>query len=201
MFVQVFQGQVSDPAAAHAALDKWAQELAPGATGWLGSTCGVTDDGTLIGLARFDSEESARRNSDRPEQDAWWAETSKLLTGEGTFHDSTDVMTMRQGGSDDAGFVQIIQGTAVDPERLRVLGKQFEDSYPDFRPDLLGSVIAVHDHDQFVQAAYFVSEDQARVNEAQDAPADAQPMLEEQMSLIKDPTFLDLRDPWLYSPR
>lgn len=48
MFVQVFQGQVSDAQTARAALDRWIAELAPGATGWLGSTGGVTEDGTLI---------------------------------------------------------------------------------------------------------------------------------------------------------
>jgi hypothetical protein len=199
VFVQVFQGQVSDAAAAHAALDTWARELAPGATGWLGSTSGVTDDGTFIGLARFDSEESARRNSDRPEQGEWWAETSRLLSGAGTFLDCTDVMTTRGGGSDDAGFVQVIQGTAVDADRLRRLGEQFDNGFPDFRPELLGTVVALHD-DQFVQAAYFVNEEQARAGEAQEPPEQARAMMQELMSLIKDATFLDLRDPWLYSP-
>ena len=33
MFVQVIQGQVADAEQAHAALDRWAQELAPGASG------------------------------------------------------------------------------------------------------------------------------------------------------------------------
>ncbi len=66
MFVQVFQGPVSDPAKVKETLDRWVAELAPGADGWLGSTAGVTDDGTFVGLARFDSEEAARRNSDRP---------------------------------------------------------------------------------------------------------------------------------------
>ncbi|MGE5763508.1 MAG: hypothetical protein ACM3ZF_06425, partial [Mycobacterium leprae] len=63
-----------------AAFERWVEELAPGAAGWLGSTAGVTDDGRFIGLARFESEQAARRNSDRPEQGRWWAETSKLFT-------------------------------------------------------------------------------------------------------------------------
>ena len=62
MFVQVIQGQVSDPEQARAALDRWARELAPGAGGWLGSTAGVTEDGRFIALARFESEEAARRS-------------------------------------------------------------------------------------------------------------------------------------------
>jgi hypothetical protein len=66
MFVQVIQGQVSDAARVRAQLDQWVEQVAPGAVGWLGSTSGVTDDGTLIALARFESAEAARRNSDRP---------------------------------------------------------------------------------------------------------------------------------------
>ena len=67
-FVQVIQGQVSDAAKVRAHLDKWNKELAPGADGWLGSTAGVTEDGRVVALVRFESEEAARRNSDRPEQ-------------------------------------------------------------------------------------------------------------------------------------
>ena len=107
VFVQVIQGQVTDAGKVRAAMDRWAQELAPGADGWLGSTAGVTDDGRFIALARFESEEAARRNSDRPEQDAWWSQASKHLA-EVAFHDSTRVHTYREGGSDQAGFVQVI---------------------------------------------------------------------------------------------
>ena len=69
MFVQVIRGQVTDREQVHAALDRWSQQLAAGAPGWLGSTAGVTGDGRFIALARFESEEAARRNSARPEQD------------------------------------------------------------------------------------------------------------------------------------
>jgi len=40
MFVQVIRGQVSDPEQVHAALNRWSQQLAAGAQGWLGSTAG-----------------------------------------------------------------------------------------------------------------------------------------------------------------
>jgi hypothetical protein len=36
VFVQVIQGQVDDAAKVQAAMDRWVQELAPGASGWLG---------------------------------------------------------------------------------------------------------------------------------------------------------------------
>ena len=46
MFVQVVQGHVADSARVRAQLDKWVAEVAPGSVGWLGSTSGVTEDGT-----------------------------------------------------------------------------------------------------------------------------------------------------------
>ena len=91
MFVQVIQGHVSDAASVRAQLDRWATEVAPGAVGWLGSTAGVTDDGALVALARFESEEAAQQNSDRPEQSAWWEQMATLFTDEPTFHNSTSV--------------------------------------------------------------------------------------------------------------
>src|SRR4029450_706446 len=53
VFVQVIQGQVSDPEQARAALDRWARELAPGAGGWLGSTARGDEDGPVIAPARL----------------------------------------------------------------------------------------------------------------------------------------------------
>jgi hypothetical protein len=41
MFVQVIQGHVSDAAQVRAQLDRWVEEVAPGAVGWLGSTSGL----------------------------------------------------------------------------------------------------------------------------------------------------------------
>jgi hypothetical protein len=90
VFIQVIQGQATNPDALRAELDRWKVELQPGADGWLGSTSGVTDDGRFIAVVRFASEELARRNSDRPEQDAWWSQASKDLV-EVAFHHSTRV--------------------------------------------------------------------------------------------------------------
>ena len=54
--------------------ERWISELGADAPGWLGSTAGVTADGEFVVLARFTSAEEAQRNSERPEQGAWWAE-------------------------------------------------------------------------------------------------------------------------------
>src|SRR5262249_35254075 len=83
MFVQVIRGQVTDPEEVHAALNRWSEQLAAGAPGWLGMTAGVTEDGRFVALARFESEEAARRNSDRREQGQRVMETFQLFAGEG----------------------------------------------------------------------------------------------------------------------
>ena len=120
MFVQVIKGKTSNQQALDAALSQWMQDLAPGATGWLGSTSGVTEDGRAIAVVRFESEDDARRNSNRPEQDQWWSQTSKLFDGEPSFRDSNEVTVDAQGDPDQAGFVQVMQGRGSDPVEFLV---------------------------------------------------------------------------------
>src|SRR5688500_4880069 len=103
MFVQVIQGQVTDREQVERLGARWDEELRPGADGFLGATIGVSDEGQFVNIARFETEEQARRNSDRPEQGAWWNEFAKCFAGEPTFAEGTDVELVRNGGSNDAG--------------------------------------------------------------------------------------------------
>jgi hypothetical protein len=202
MFVQVIQGQVSDAGKVRAALDRWAQELAPGASGWLGTTAGVTDDGRFIAAARFESEEAARRNSDRPEQDRWWSETSKLFSGEASFRDSRDVVVDTSGDPGGAGFVQVIQGRSSDPERARELMGDDSPEWAAFRPDILGSVAVEHDDAAYTMVLYFTSEAAAREGERKEPPPELKAQMEEMDKLsVGVPEFFDLKQPWLYAPR
>jgi hypothetical protein len=201
MFVQVIQGQVSDAAALKAAVDRWQRDIAPGATGWLGSTGGVTDDGRFIALVRFQDAATARRNSDRPEQDQWWNETSKLFTGEPSFQDSEDVTVDTPGDPAKATFVQVMQGRGSDPKRARELMAQDSDKWAAFRPDLLGSVGVGHEGGAYTMAMYFTSEAEAREGEKKEIPPELQAQMDEMSKLsIGEPTFYDIRDPWLHSP-
>ena len=202
MFVQVIQGRVADPARVKAALDRWAEELAPGAEGWLGTTAGVTDDGRFVAAARFSSEEAARRNSDRPEQDRWWSETSRLFNGEPTFRDSSDVVVDTAGDPDTAGFVQVMQGRTSDPERARQLMAEDSTDWSSFRPDILGSVAVGHDGGAYTMVMWFTSEAEAREGERKEPPPELQAQMEEMQQLsIGEPEFFDLKQPWLYAPR
>lgn len=201
MFVQVFQGHVSDAAEVRAQLDRWVTELAPGAEGWLGSTAGVTDDGLLVALARFESEEAARRNSDRTEQGAWWEGLASLFTDEPTFHDSTWVDVDTHGNPDQAGFVQVMQGRTRDPERGRELMTSDPTDWQTFRPDILGTLKCHHDADGWTMAIYFTSEAAAREGEQKAPPPETVKMMKEMDALsLGPPSFFDLEDPWLSAP-
>jgi hypothetical protein len=200
MFVQVIEGQVVDAERLHAAVDRWERELSGGADGWLGATEGVTDDGRYIAVVRFESEQAARRNSARPEQDRWWRETSQLFAEPPAFHDSEDVMVDVVGEPDRAGFVQIMQGRGRDPDRAReVMGLDSEE-WARFRPDVLGSVMAQYDDGSYTMATYFTSESEARQGEKKEPPPKLKAQMDELMSLsVGEPTYYDLKDPWLYS--
>jgi hypothetical protein len=201
MFAQVIQGKTSNPQALEDAVNKWVQDLAPGATGWLGSTSGVTEDGRVIAVVRFESEEDARRNSNRPEQDKWWSETSKLFDGEATFRDSTDMTVDVQGDPDKAGFVQIMQGRSSDPSRARQLMDQDADKWAAFRPDMLGSVAIGHEDDSYTMVMYFTSEAEAREGERKEIPPELQAQMEEMNKLsVGETEFFDLKRPMIISP-
>jgi len=198
MFVQIIQGRTSDREGLKQQLDRWQDELSGGAAGWLGSTGGVADDGTVFMMARFESEEAAKANSGRPEQGAWWNETVKYFDGEPTFRNSTDVDTTGGGGSDDAGFVQVMQGRATDRARLTELEAEFMPKIEKLRPDVLGNTRS-WDGDSFVDVIYFTSEAEARKGEqamSDDTAAD----MEGFNALIQDLAFIDIKDPWLRSP-
>jgi hypothetical protein len=202
VFVQVIQGQVADEGRLRAAFDRWAQELAPGASGWLGSTAGVTADGRFIALARFESAEAARRNSDRPEQDRWWAETAQLFSGQASFKDSSDVTLDLVGEPDEAGFVQVIQGRGSDPDRARELMGEGSPEWAAFRPEILGSVAVGHEGGAYTMAIYFTSEEAAREGERKEPPPELKAQMDEMAALsVGEPEFFDLQRPWLYSPR
>jgi hypothetical protein len=200
MFIQVIKGSVSDRDELRRRFDSWREQLAAGAAGWLGATGGITDDGQFVGVVRFESPEAARANSDRPEQGEWWAETAKCFVGDVTFTDCIEVDQMWAGGSDDAGFVQVIEGRATDRDRLRQLGTAAEDTLRARRPDILGGTIAWHGDGEFTQTVYFTSEKEAREGEKRELPESERATGEEFLSLMTDLRYYDLREPWLYSP-
>jgi hypothetical protein len=199
MFIQVITGTTSDREGLQRQAERWEQELRPGATGFLGSTGGVTDAGRFIMAARFESEDAARRNSAREEQGAWWAETEKYLD-DVEFIDSTDVLPMLGGGSNDAGFVQVMRGRITNRDKAAQLISrmgEFESLMRQHRPEVIGDITVLHADGTYTDVIYFTSEAEAREGEKKPMPAEAEAMVGEFMATMPVDEFLDLRDPWL----
>jgi len=197
VFIQVIQGRTSRKDEARELGDRWVRDLGPGADGWLGSTFGVTDDGTMLGVIRFESREAAQANADRPEQTAFAEEMAKLFDGPVEFHDCDDVTQMMQGGSDEAGFVQVMRGKVADADGLKGLMTD-SDELHEARPEIIGATLAIDDEGNAFQTVAFTDEASARRGE-QDTqmPDDVRDTLER---AVQEVSFYDLHDPWFASP-
>jgi len=195
MFVQVIEGRTSDPAGILEHGERWQRDLRPGAVGYLGLTAGVTDDGRSVAIVRFSDEAAARANAARPEQTAWFEEMAKLYDGEPTFAESSDVTEWMGGGSDDAGFVQVMKSSGVDRAQVEKMDNAFEP-FADQRPDLLGGLRIWTGADSCIDVAYFTSEAEARQGEKAEMPDELQEIMG-QMQSMGETEYLDLRDPQL----
>ena len=199
MFIQVFQGKVADEAGLQRCMDRWMRELQPGAEGFLGTTAGTPEDGTYVALARFESEAAARRNSDRPEQAAWWAETQKCFEGEVSFIDCANVTPWLGGGSDQAGFVQIMEGHSHDAARMLTLLTGASDRIHEVRPEIMGGMFGTYGDGGYVEAIYFTSEAEARDQEKMAMPDDLRSLFAEEQQLAGEVTYYNLHHPMLVS--
>ncbi len=197
MFVQILEGRTNDAEGLQRRGEQWQEELRPGATGFLGVTSGVTADGKAITIVRFESEQAARANSERPEQGAWWSETEKYYTGSVTFAESSDVSQHLGSGSDDAGFVQVMKTTGADRQVVERLDEQF-DLVASARPDLLGTVRIWTAPDACYEVAYFTSEAEARAAEKAEPPAEVASLMAEFETVFANTEFLDLTAPQLH---
>jgi hypothetical protein len=198
MFVQVIEGHVADADRLHQQMDEWMKSLRPGAAGFLGTTAGVTDDGRAIALARFESAEAAKANSDRPEQGQWWADTESCFDGEVSFTDSDDVEEFLAGGSNEAGFVQVMKSHDVDRDQLHAMDREFEAVAPTVRPDLIGGTRVWTGPHDCVEVAYFTSEAAAREGEQKEMPPEMADRAAEFEAMMKNTEFIDIHQPWLY---
>ncbi len=202
MFVQVIRGRTSDPAAIRAAGERWRQELAPGATGFLGVTAGSTADGETISIVRFADEAAARANSERPEQGAWWEQhMAPFFDGAPTFVESSDTDEFAHGDRDAATFVQVMEGRCNDLAAARAFETASTDALEAARPDLLGLFRVNHPDGRFTQAAYFRSEADARAGEGAEPDALPAPVAEGMAAYADNlavERYLDLTDPQLF---
>jgi hypothetical protein len=197
MFVQVIEGKTSNPAAIIEHGDRWQRELRPGAVGYLGVTAGVTADSRSVAIVRFKDEASARANAERPEQTAWFEGMAKLYDGQPAFTESSDVTEWMGGGSDDAGFVQVMKSTGVDRAQVEKMDAAFEP-FAGQRPDLLGGLRIWTGPDSCVDVAYFTSVEEARKGEQAELPDEMKALMGEFEGGMGETDYLDLTDPQLH---
>jgi hypothetical protein len=195
VFIQVIQGRCTRQEELRAAGEGWRDELSAGAVGWLGGTYGFTDDDLFIGVVRFESREAAMANSERPEQGAWAERMMALMDGPVEFHDCDDVTVFLDGGSDDAGFVQVIQGKVDDRDRVKAM---LADTamLREMRPDIIGGTLAFEPDGTFTETVAFRDEESAREGEKAEPPPDVREGLQ---AMLSGATFHDLHHPWFES--
>ena len=98
--------------------------------------------------------------------------------------------------------MQIIQGRSSDPARSRELMAQDPDKWAAFRPDIVGSVAVGHSGGDYTVVLYFTSEAEAREGERKEPPPEMKKAMDQMGALeVGEPTFIDLKQPWMYSPR
>lgn len=198
MFIQIIQGRCTRHDEMRAMADRWREELSDGAHGWLGGTYGFTDDDLFVGVVRFTDRAAAMANSQRPEQGAWAEQMLALMDGPMEYHDCDDVTLMMDGGSDDAGFVQVIRGRIEDPARLKAMMTD-TDVLHEARPEIIGATLAIEPDGTFTETVSFTDEAAARSAEARDMdgmPEDVRATIQEAMA---NATFYDLHHPWFAS--
>ena len=197
MFIQIIQGKCTRQDELRAMAASWRENLSDTAVGWLGGTYGFTDDNEFIGIVRFELREAAMANSARPEQTEWANKMMELMDGPVQFHDCDDVTLMMGGGSDDAGFVQVIRGKVKDPNRLKAMMADTTRMH-ELRPEVLGGTLAIEEDGTFTETIAFTDEASARSGEAKAMPDDVR---EELASVMEDVTYYDLHHPWFAASR
>ena len=194
MFIQMVQGACGQQDDMRMLVDDWCGEMAD-QPGWLGGTYGFTDDDRFVGVVRWDSKAACDSYCAREGSAWWWAGACEVMDGDPEVHQSEDVTLMLQGGSDDAGFVQVMQGKVGDAELLRRLTSDQEMTamLHQARPDIIGSTLIIEDDGTFVETIAFTDEASARVAEKKDMPAEVSADME---TAMRDVNYIDLHHPW-----
>jgi hypothetical protein len=201
VFIQIIQGKCTRQDELRSLSERWLREVAPGSVGWLGGTYGFTDDDMFVGVVRFESKEAAEANSRRPEQQAWWADMEHVFDGPVEFHDAEKVLTMLEGGSDRAGFVQVMRGKLDDADLVEKELAEMSRMMRQMRPDIIGGTLALEPDGTFTQTIAFTDETAAREGESQAMPTtdEVRHLMEDWDRVTHDITYLDLHHPWFAS--
>lgn len=199
VFLQIIQAPAANPTGVRQAWERWHDNVAPGAIGWTQSIAGITDDGEFIAVVEFVSEEAARNNEQRPEQDEWWRDMSAELQGDAAFHECSSVSQYGAALDDKVQVVQVVEGRAAQIEGLlREVPQREHHHVVESDLGLSGGLIGIHDGGQFTEVVWYPSEDAARDPETGQFRERGVSMIEGLADHISDIRYLTLQDPWIH---
>lgn len=197
MFVLEVEARTARPESVREHVRAWPAEVGVDATGWLGSTGGVSSDGHFFLLMRFASQEAAWLASDLPSNQRWWQACRGSLETQPAFHESTRVTGILGGGSDEAAAVIVTRGSA-SPLRLRESLRRLESVNAGDRAGLIGGIVAWHGDERFTEVLYSSAKpDEFRRLSARPTPLGR---FLADWSTADGAQVIDLDDPWLISP-
>lgn len=194
MFIQLAQGECTREDDMRALVDDWCARMAH-QPGWLGGTYGFTDDHCFIGVVRYADREAWDRWCKDPDAASYWAAAEALFDEDCTVHESDDVLMLLDGGSDDAGFVQVLHGRIGDDAKLHQMFTDTEMTtmLHEARPEIIGATMAFHPDGTFTETVAFTDEAAARRGESQEMP---QAATERFTAAIGAVEYSDLHRPW-----
>ena len=195
MYIQMAQGKCDRQDEMRQLIDDWSTEMA-GREGWLGGTYGFTDDGRFVGVVRYESAAACERLFADEVSKKGWA-TAQGLCQNLEMHESGDVTMVLEGGSDSAGFVQVMTGRVADADRMRhLISDEMTAMLHQARPEILGATLAIEPDGRFMETIGFTDEATARQGEQMEMPADVRAELESAMAEVQ---YADLHHPWFAS--
>ena len=144
MFIQMVQGRCSRHDGMRDLVEDWCAMMAD-RPGWLGGTYGFTDDDRFLGIVRFDSAGACKEAASTSQAAILWAGAEDLFDGRPEIHESEDISMMLQGGSDSAGFVQVMKGRVADADRFRhfMTDTEMTSMLHEARPEIIGATLAM----------------------------------------------------------
>jgi hypothetical protein len=182
-----------------ALVDDWCGTMAE-RPGWLGGTYGFTGDERFVGVVRFDSSTACRDSAAMADSAIWWAGADALFDSGCEIHESEDVSMMLDGGSDNAGFVQVMHGKVGDADKFRhfMTDTEVTSMLHQTRPEIMGATLAMEPDGTFIETIAFTDEESARKGEQLEMPAEMQQNFE---SAMTDVEYIDLHHPWFATHR
>ncbi|HVM00892.1 MAG TPA: hypothetical protein VM324_16500 [Egibacteraceae bacterium] len=196
MFLRIVQARCTDEQAVRRLWKEWADAAAT-ISGWLGSTGGVTREGTLFLLSRYDSAQAARAHADSAQHAAWLEAAGAGLDGAPTVRETADVHAVGDPEPAEAGFLQIMEARVADRRRWEEIEEGLADAFTAHRPDFVGGYRAWVSADRVCAVDYFTSEAEARAGEAKPPPPDLQAGFEQWIAMLDEIVWHNIADPWI----